>query len=135
MPAHTITPPPYGTLFTMLTSANGLSTQRHTHGLWLDMLPISQKHWRRLMVAHSVFWQQLWWTCLHSACHCTVPQIETSVSLCYVTKLHVLEWLFIVSSTRCTCVMIMLFNQLIDMPHLSGGWIILEKEKCSLTGM
>jgi hypothetical protein len=25
----------------------------------------------------------------------------------------------------CTCVMIMLFNQLFDMPHLSGGWIIL----------
>ena len=28
-----------------------------------------------------------------------------------------------------------LFNQLLDMPHLSGGWIILEREKCSLTGM
>jgi hypothetical protein len=28
-------------------------------------------------------------------------------------------------ATRCTCVMIMLFNQLLDMPHLSGGWIIL----------
>ncbi|XP_055751288.1 uncharacterized protein LOC129831825 isoform X1 [Salvelinus fontinalis] len=27
--------------------------------------------------------------------------------------------------------MIMLFNQLLDMPHLSGGWIILA-EKCSL---
>ena len=27
--------------------------------------------------------------------------------------------------------MIMLFNQLLDMPHLSGGWIILAKEKCS----
>ena len=24
---------------------------------------------------------------------------------------------------------IMLFNQLLDMPHLSGGWIILAKEK------
>jgi hypothetical protein len=31
--------------------------------------------------------------------------------------------------------MIMLFNQLPDMPHLSGGWIILAKEKRSLTGM
>jgi hypothetical protein len=31
--------------------------------------------------------------------------------------------------------MTMLFNQLLDMPHLSGGWIILAKEKCSLTGM
>ena len=31
--------------------------------------------------------------------------------------------------TRCTCVMIMLFNQLLDMPPLSGGWIILTNEK------
>jgi hypothetical protein len=31
--------------------------------------------------------------------------------------------------------MIMLFNQLLDMPHLSGEWIILGKEKCSLKGM
>jgi hypothetical protein len=29
--------------------------------------------------------------------------------------------------------MIMLCNNLLDMPHLSGGWIILAKEK--LTGM
>ena len=32
-------------------------------------------------------------------------------------KMHILEWPFIVPSTRCTFVMIMLFNQLIDMPH------------------
>ena len=31
--------------------------------------------------------------------------------------------------------MIMLFNQLLDMPHLTGGWIILAKEKCLLIGM
>ena len=48
----------------------------------------------------------------------------TSVALCCVTKRHILEWPFIVSSTRCTFIMIMLFNQLIDMPHLPGGWII-----------
>ena len=41
----------------------------------------------------------------------------------------------IVLSTRFTCVMIMLFNQLLDMPNVSGGRIILAKEKCSLTGM
>jgi hypothetical protein len=28
--------------------------------------------------------------------------------------------------------MIMLLNRLLDIPHLSGGWIILAKEKCSL---
>jgi hypothetical protein len=42
---------------------------------------------------------------------------------------------FYVPRTRCTCVLIMLFNQLLHMPHLSGEWIILTKEKCSLTGM
>jgi hypothetical protein len=31
--------------------------------------------------------------------------------------------------------MSMLFNQLLDMPHLPGGWIILAKKKYSLTGM
>jgi hypothetical protein len=45
--------------------------------------------------------------------NCTLPQPETSVALCCVTKLHILEWPFIVSSTRCTCVMIMLFHRLI----------------------
>jgi hypothetical protein len=38
-------------------------------------------------------------------------------------------------SSRCTCVITMLFNQLLDIPHLSGGWIILAKEECSITGM
>jgi hypothetical protein len=31
--------------------------------------------------------------------------------------------------------LIMLFNQLLDMPHQSGGWIILAKEKCSIAGV
>ena len=52
-----------------------------------------------------------------------------SVALCCVTKLHILEWPFIVSSRRCTCAVTMLLNQLLDMPHLSGGCIILAKEK------
>ncbi len=37
------------------------------------------------------------------------------------------------SSPKYTCVLIIPFNQHLDMPHLSGGWIILAKEKCSLT--
>ncbi len=45
--------------------------------------------------------------------------------------LHILEWPFIVASLRHTCVIIMLSNQHLDMPHLWGGWII--SEKCSLT--
>ena len=63
--------------------------------------------------------------------NCMLPQLETSVALCCVTKLHILEGPFFVPSTICTCVMIMLFYQLRDMPHLSGEWIILVKEKCS----
>ena len=63
--------------------------------------------------------------------NCTLPQLETSVALCCVTILHILECPFIDPSTRCTCVLIMLFNQVLNMSHLSGGWIILAKEKCS----
>jgi hypothetical protein len=61
-------------------------------------------------------------------------KIETSVALCCVTKEHIIEWPFIVPSPRCS-VMIMLFNQLIDIPHLSCRWILLAKDKLSLTGM
>ena len=49
---------------------------------------------------------------------CTLPPNLRHLCCC-VTKLYILEWPFIVPSTRCTCVMIMLFNQRLDMPHLS----------------
>ena len=89
--AHTITPPPpWGILFTMLTSANRSPTRCHTHGLWgrLDVVPNSLKrHWRRLMVdiQHSIVWQQLWWAFLQSACQLHTPSTLTSVALCCVT--------------------------------------------------
>ncbi len=60
-------------------------------------------------------------------------KLATSVALFCVIKLHILEWPFIVASLRHTCAIIMLSNQYFDMPHLWGGWIISEKEKCSLT--
>ena len=70
-----------------------------------------------------------------SACQLhALSKLETSVALCCVTKLHILECPLIVTSTKSTCVMTMLFNQLLDMPHLSQVWIILVKGKCSLTG-
>ncbi len=59
--------------------------------------------------------------------------IATSVTLCCVIKLHILEWPFIVASLRHTCAIITLSNQHLDTPHLWGGWIISAKEKCSLT--
>ncbi len=49
------------------------------------------------------------------------------------SKLHILQWAFIVASLRHTCAIIMLSDQHLHMPHLWGGWIISEKEKCSLT--
>ncbi len=73
----------------------------------------------------------------HSCCqnaNCTAPsKLVTFVALCCVIKLHILECSFIVASLRHTCAIIMLSNQHLDMPHLWGGWIILAKEKCSLT--
>ena len=64
----------------------------------------------------------------------TLPQKLRHLWHCVcVRKLHILEFHFIVPSTSYTCVMIMLFNQLTDMPHLSVAWIILAEEKCSLT--
>ncbi len=64
----------------------------------------------------------------------TLPQnLRHIVALCCVIKLHILEWPFIVATLRHTCAIIMLSNQHLDMPHLWGGWIISEKEKCSLT--
>ncbi len=45
-------------------------------------------------------------------------KLATSVALCCVIKLHILEWPFIVASLRHTCAIIMLSNQYFDMPHL-----------------
>jgi hypothetical protein len=50
-----------------------------------------------------------------------LSKLERCVALSCVTKLDILECPFIVPSTRCTCVRIMLFIDLLHMPHLSGG--------------
>ena len=88
------------------------------------------------LILHSLAPALVAISCSQNA-NCTLPQNLRHMwhSLCCVTKLHILVWPSIVPSTRCTSVMIMLFNQISDMPHLSGGWIILAKDKCSLTGM
>ena len=46
-----------------------------------------------------------------------------TVALCCVTKLHILEWPFIVPSTMWTCVMIMLFNQLLQIYATTVRWM------------
>ena len=68
-------------------------------------------------------------SCIQHA-NCTLPHLWH----CIVWQICTFEWHFIFPSTWCTCVMIMIFNQFLDMPHLSGGWIILANKKCSLTG-
>ncbi len=45
-------------------------------------------------------------------------KIVTSVTLCCVIKLQILEWPFIVASLRHNCAIIMLSNQHLEMPHL-----------------
>ncbi len=40
----------------------------------------------------------------------TTSKLATSVALCCVIKLHILEWPFIVASLRHTCAIIMLSN-------------------------
>ena len=118
---------PTATLFTTLTSANRSPTWNHTHGLWLwswlEVLANSLKrHWRRLMVEKSAL------NYLSTAL-VDIPAVSMPIShslktwdICGIVlcdRTAHLEWPFIVPSTRCTCVM-MLFNQLLDMSHLSG---------------
>lgn len=50
---------------------------------------------------------------LRQLCHCVI-------------KRCMLECLFIINSLKHTCTLIMLFNQHLYLPHLSGGWIILK---------
>ena len=61
--------------------------------------------------------------------NCTFPQPETSEAL-FCDKTAYFKVAFYCPQHMC-----MLFNQLLNIPDLSGGWIILAKEKCSLTGM
>ncbi len=74
-------------------------------------------------------------SCSQHASHHAPSKLATSVALCCVIKLHILEWPFIVASLRHTCAIIMRSNQHLDMPNLWGGWIISAKEKCSLTDL
>ncbi len=106
--------------------------------LWgrLDVLPNSLKRlWRWIMVEKWTFNSRA--TALvdipvSRPIACSL-KLATSLALCCVIKLHILEWPFIVTSLRHTSAIIMLSNQHLDMPHQWGGWFISAKEKCSLT--
>jgi hypothetical protein len=123
-------PPPRGTLFTTLTSANCLPTRRHTHGLrlWdrLDVLTNSLKWcWRWLLVENIKFSGNSsdGHSCSqHANCLCRIVLWDKTAQFIGA---------FYCPSTRCTCVKLMLFNQLCDMPHQLGGWIILAKDEFS----
>jgi hypothetical protein len=58
----------------------------------------------------------------------TIARFLNLTAVALLGQLHVLEWPFIVPRIRCTCVMIVLFNQPFAMPHLPGGFIILAKD-------
>ena len=98
----------------------------------MDVLPNSLKQrWKQLMVDKLTL--NYLATALVDIPADSIPishSLKTSdiCSIVWCDKIAKLP--FIVPSTRSTCVMIMLFNQILDMPQLSGGWIILAKEKC-----
>lgn len=48
-------------------------------------------------------------------------------------KLHIKAAPFIVTSTKCTCAIIMCFIRPVFMSHLWAEWIVLPQEKCPLT--
>jgi hypothetical protein len=131
MPANTITPP-WSTLFTTMTSPNRLPTRHHTWSVKFSKITLEAAYGREINITFSGK-SSGGHSCSQHA-NCMLPfKLETSVALCYVTKQHILEWPS-VPSTRCLCVRIM-FNQLVDMPHLSDGWIILARDKSSVAGM
>ena len=73
-------------------------------------------------------WSAVAWTFLQSACQLHAPSKPvTSVALCFVIKLNISEWPFIVAGLRHTCAIIMPSNQHLDMPHLWGGMDYLGK--------
>jgi hypothetical protein len=106
MPAHAITPP-WVILFTTLTSANRSPTQNYTRGprLWgrLDVLTNSLKQrWRQLMVENSLE------TVLVDIPAVSIPNARSLKTWDICAHFRVAFY------CPCTCVMIMLFNHLLE---------------------
>lgn len=62
-------------------------------------------------------------SCPHQSLESVVVIIVTNLSgqhFIYL-KLHISDWLFYCDQT---CTLVMQFNQTVEMPHLSGGWIV-----------
>ena len=141
--AHTITPlPPQGNLFTTLTSANPSSTQHDTRGLRLrgrlDILPhVLNVVGGDLRQRHTVNYLATALVGIPAVRMPIASSLKTRDICCIVfcDKPNCFQWHLIVPSTRCPCVIIMQFTQLVEMPHQSSVCIIQAKEKCSLTGM
>jgi hypothetical protein len=66
--------------------------------------------------------------------NCMLPQTWDLFGIVFCDKTAHFSGLLL-PPTQGAPIMFMLFNQHINMPHLSNGWIILAKEKCLLTGM
>jgi hypothetical protein len=95
--------------------------------------------WSKTMLeaayGREILRQQLWCT-LYLQSSMPITHIRKSWDICDIVlwQMYILECPYIVPSTRCTCVVIMLFNTAYWYAT-SDGWIILANEKCSLTGM
>ena len=137
MPAHTITPPPqWGTLFIDISKPLAHTTPY----TWSAVVrPVRRTAKFSKMTLEAAYGREI--NIKFSDIPTDSMQIARSFiirDICGIVlcdKTAHFRVAFIVPSTRCTCILIMRFNQLIDMPHLSGGWIILANEKCSLKGM
>ena len=85
-PYHNPTPP-WGTLFTTLTSVNHSPTRCHTRGLrlwgWLDVLPNSLKWVWSLML------EKLTFNSCSQHTNCMIPQNVRRLWHCVMTKLHI----------------------------------------------
>lgn len=69
-----------------------------------------------------------------AVCACSLKTCNSCAIVLFDKNAHFKVAFFSPPTTpKHTCALIMLFNQPLDVPHLSGGWIILAEEKSTLT--
>jgi hypothetical protein len=129
-PYHNPTATSFPEMFFDSLCRHSLVVQTHSFiscpGGWSQMIPQVKK-----TNVEVLGWSGYTWSAVVRACclkwhwRLMVEKLTLNSALSVVA--------FYCPQDNCTCVMIMLFN--LDMTNLSGRWIILAHEKCSLTGM